>query len=218
MKQIMETQMKRRTLVSLVLGGALIIGGGNGGCETMNLDDLNAVTYHSLANTERSKGNYKKANGYEAFSQLSGIAGNRAYASNQAEKNRQAQTEAAQIRANAERDAARIRAEAERDADNARTARTQTERDSANSYRNERQERESPANPKRVVIKEVKGMAHLKNGGFIMNYKDGDGNIRDMRIPERYNKMNDNDSSPGKMGPWKIYNNRENGLYIIEEK
>lgn len=103
MKQIMATKMQnvifnlKRFLATGLLVVSMPIIMGNGGCESFDVNELNAVTYQSLANSERSKGNYEKANGYETISQISAVRSRRNYQSSEAEKDRQAQLEAARI-------------------------------------------------------------------------------------------------------------------------
>lgn len=108
-------KQKRSYLKTSGLAALLIISlpfvTGQGGCETLNINDIGAISSRINSNIARSKGDYKAAAGWAGAAQLYTTASRREYQNKQEELARNAQIEAANIRAEAERDAARIRAQ-----------------------------------------------------------------------------------------------------------
>ncbi len=136
MKQTMQTQSTKYNLKRFLLTGALIasmpIVMGNGGCTTTEsfMNEMSTASFgmnsqikRREASIELRRGNIEKSNkayaqsvGYGTLYRMGETGSERNYNSAEAEKDRRALIEAANIRAQAERDAARIRAEAEENA------------------------------------------------------------------------------------------------------
>lgn len=119
----------KRFLVTGALVASMPIVMGNGGCATFenSMNDLSTVAfgmnseiYRRDAQLQARRGNFKesekssaRAAGYNALYNFGSTGSQRQYQSSEAEKDRQNNLEAAQIRADAERDAANIKANAE---------------------------------------------------------------------------------------------------------
>ncbi len=208
----MQTQSTKYNLKRFLLTGALIasmpIVMGNGGCTTTEsfMNEMSTASFgmnsqikRREASIELRRGNIEKSNkayaqsvGYGTLYRMGETGSERNYNSAEAEKDRQALIQAANIQAQAERDAARIRT-------------------SSNVA-------ELPSSNINTGIKEALVIEQLPRGDYMFKYRDGVGNTQKVNISERYNKINNDDVCAGSIGTWKVYNNTENGLYLIIEK